>query len=105
MAGESKLRLESLIEKFNSLSVGMDWSLLPNALVTLNGYFVCWGEIAKAERKEIKKSDDGTFGVRVYKDGPEGWHNLSSAKNATHAGGAKYSGSVSHIGAVDQTCC
>ena len=91
LAGESKLSLESLIEKFNSLSVGMDWSLLPNALVTLDGYFVRWGKIAKTERKEIKKSDDGTFGVRVYEDGPEGWHNLSSAKNATHAGGTKYS--------------
>ena len=91
LAGESKLRLETLIEKFYSLSVGMDWSLRPNVLVTLDGYFVRWGKIAKAERKEIMKSDNGTFGVKVYKDGPEGWHHLLSAKNATHAGGAKYS--------------
>ena len=90
LAGESKLSLETLVEQFNSLSVGIDWSLLPNALVTLDGYFVRWGKIAKAERKETMKSDHGTFGVKVYKDGPLGWHHLLSAKNATHAGGAKY---------------
>ncbi len=90
LAGESQLRLKTLVEKFNSLSVGVDWSLLPNALVTLDGYFVRWGKIAKAERKEIRKSDDGTFGLKVYEDGPKGWHHLLSAKNATHAGGAQY---------------
>ena len=90
-AGESKLNLKTLIEKFNSLSVGMDYSLLPNVLVTLDGYLVSWGKIAKAERKETMKSDDGKFGLRVYNDGPEGWHHLWSAKNATHAGGAQYS--------------
>ena len=90
LAGESKLIHKTLIEKFNSLSAGKDWSLLPNALVTLDGYFVHWGKIAKAERKEIMKSGHGTFGVTTHKDGPEGWHQLWSAKNATHAGGAQY---------------
>ena len=90
LAGESQLSLETLVDKFNSLSVGVDWSLLPNALVTLDGYFVRWGKIAKAERKEKVKSDDGTFGLRIYRDGPESWQALLSAKNATQAGGSKY---------------
>ena len=47
-----------------TFSGDMDWNWLPNALVTLDGYFVRWGKIAKAERKEIMKSDDGTFGVK-----------------------------------------
>ena len=91
LAGESQLGLKTLVDKFNSLSAGMNWYLLPNALVTLDGYFVRWGKITKAKRKEIRKSDDGTFGVKVYEDGPEGWHHLLSAKNATHAGGTEYS--------------
>ena len=55
LAGESQLSFKTLVAKFNSLSTAMDDSLLPNLLVTLDGYVIRWGNIAKAERKEVRQ--------------------------------------------------
>ena len=79
LAGESRLTRESLVAAFAALSAGKDHDLLPNLLVTSDGHVVGWGEIAR--------SAAGTYGVRVYKDGPEGWQPSSSAAMATHVGG------------------
>ena len=91
LAGESRLSRDKLVAAFCALSAAMDESLVPNLLVTLDGYAVSWGKIAKAERKEIRKSANGTFGVTVYKDGPEGWQASWSAETATHVGGSEES--------------
>ena len=89
LAGESRLSHESLVATFRTLSAGMDESLVPNLLVTLDGYAVRWGKIAKGERKEVRKSGDGTYGVTVYRDGPEGFRSSWSAAMATHVGGSE----------------
>ena len=89
LAGESRLSRELLAAAFAALAAGKDESRLPNLLVTLDGYVVKWGKIAKGERKEVRKSADGTYGVTVYKDGPEGWQSSWCAATATHVGGSE----------------
>ena len=90
LAGESRLTCDSLVATFSALSAGVDERLLPNLLVTLDGYAVRWGKIAREERKEIRKSSEhGTYGMTVYKDGPERWQESWSAATATHVGGSE----------------
>ena len=118
LAGESRLSRESLVATFSLLSAGVDDNLVPNLLVTLDGYFVRWGKIAKGERKEVRKSGDGTYGVSVYRDGPQGFQSSWSAMAATHVGGceepetfrllvrwtrrAVEQGRTSHVGSFDR---
>ena len=118
LAGESRLSHESLVATFSALSAGMDESLAPNLLVTLDGYAVRWGKIAKGERKEVRKSADGTYGVTVYRDGPEGFESSWSAAMATHVAGSEDAetfrllvrwirqaverGRTSHVGSFDR---
>ena len=91
LAGESRLSRDSLVAMFCQLSADIEESLVPNLLVTLDGYAVRWGKVAKGERKKIRKSANGTYGVTVYKDGPEGWQESWSAETATHLGGSEES--------------
>ena len=91
LAGELRLSRDSLVATFNALSAGIDESLVPNLLVTLDGHAVRWGKVAKEERKEVRKSGDGTYGVIVSRDGPERWQELWSAATATHVGGSEQS--------------
>ncbi len=89
LAGESRLSRETLVGMFSELSAGLDASVVPNLLVTLDGHAVRWGQVAKGERKEVRKSAAGTYGVTVHKDGPEAWQDSWSAETATHAGGSR----------------
>ena len=50
-----------------------------------------WGKIGRGERREVRKSECGTYGVTVHKDGPEGWQPSWSAAMATHVGGCQAS--------------
>ena len=91
LAGESRLKHETLLNAFHTLAArGADY-LSPNLLVTLDGYAIRWGSIEKRERKEIHQSEEGTYGVTVHKDGPEIWQEKWSAETATHVGGSKNS--------------
>ena len=91
LAGESRLKHETLLNAFHTLAArGADY-LSPNLLVTLDGYVIRWGSIEKRERKEIHQSEEGTYGVTVHKDGPEIWQEKWSAETATHVGGSKNS--------------
>ena len=87
LAGELRLKYETLITTFHSLSSEEGDCLSPNLLVSLDGYTIGWGNIAKEERKEIFQSKNGSYGVKVYKDGPEGWKASWSAESATSVGG------------------
>ena len=91
LAGESRIKQETLMEGFRTLAGGIGEILSPNLLATLDGFAIRWGSIAKAERKEKLQSTDGRYGLRVYKDGPEGWNASWSAETATHVGGSKLS--------------
>ena len=91
LAGESRLNHDSLVATFSGLSAGMDESLMPNLLLTLDGHVVNWGKIARGKREEIHKSTDGTYGVTVHRDGPTGWQSSWSSATATHVGGGKQS--------------
>ena len=91
LAGESRLKHETLVATFCELSAQVGNSLSPNLLATLDGYAISWGNIAKAERKEIRQSKDGTYGLSVYKDGPESWQVSWSEETATHIGGSENS--------------
>ena len=89
LAGESRLKHETLVETFSLLAAQVGESLSPNLLATLDGYGVSWGNIDKKKRREIRKSDNNTYGLHVIKDGPKSWHTSWSAEAATHVGGFK----------------
>ncbi len=91
LAAESRLKHETLLPTFHELTAQLGESVSPNLLVTLDGYAIRWGNIAKGERKEIRQSKDGTYGLTVYKDGPESWQVSWSAETATHLGGSTIS--------------
>ena len=88
-AGVSRLKHETLALTLYKLAAQFGESLSPNLLASLDAYAVRWGNIAKAERKEISQSSEGTYGLTVYKDGPESWHESWSAETATHVGGSR----------------
>ena len=89
LAGESRLRLEVLAAAFVAFSAQAGDGLAINLLATLDGHTVSWGRVAKRERKEKYQAKDGTYGVRVYKDGPKTWQVSWSAETATHVGGTE----------------
>ena len=89
LAGELRLKHETLAESFLALTAQAGDILSPNLLATLDGHAVGWGNIAKQKRKETHQSKDGTYGLRVYKDGPESWQPSWSAETATHVGGSE----------------
>ena len=91
LAGESQLKLETLLGKFRENATHVGDNLSPNLLVTLDEYAIRWGSIEKGERKEIRHSEKGTYGLTVYKDGPKNWYDKWSAETATHMGGSKNS--------------
>ncbi len=91
LAGESRLSRETLVATFGTLSADIHQNHAPNLLLTLDGHIVNWGKIAKGERREVRQSADGTYGLTVHKDGPEGWHSAWSAGTATHVGGSERS--------------
>ena len=93
LAGESRLKYHTLVTTFQNLSTEARDCLLPNLLVSLDGYTIGWGNFAKEERKENFQSKDGTYGVKVYKDGPERWRASLSAESATSVGGVMNSDS------------
>ena len=89
LAGESRLKHETLVETFRALASQVGESLSPNVIATLDGHVVSWGSVAKQERKEVSQGKDGTYGVTVYKDGPEAWKPSWSSESATHVGGSE----------------
>ena len=89
LAGESRLKHETLAAHFLALAAQAGDNLSPNLLATLDGHAINWGNIAKQERKETYQSKDGTYGLKVYKDGPESWETSWSAETATHVGGSE----------------
>ena len=89
LEGESRLKLETLVATFRELAGQMGSDLSPNLLVGLDGYLVGWGNISRWERRETRQEESGRYGVRVYRGGPEGWHNAWSAETATHVGGSE----------------
>ena len=91
LAGDSRLKHETLVATFCTFAAQLEETLSPNLLVILDGYAIRWGNIAKQERKETHQSKDGTYGLSVYKDGPEGWQVSWSAETATHVGGSENS--------------
>ena len=91
LAGEARVQQETLMGEFWALAGRIGEMLSPNLLATLDGYAIRWGNIAKTERKERFRSTDGTYGLRVHKDGPVGWNQSWSAETATHVGGSKLS--------------
>ncbi len=91
LAGDSRLKHETLVATFYEFAAQLGERLSPNLLATLDGYAIRWGNIAKGERKVIRQSKDGTYGVTVYKDGPERWQVSWSAETASHLGGSTIS--------------
>ena len=55
------------------------------------GDTIGWGNIAKETRKEIRRGDNGLYGLTIHNDGPEGWQPSWSAETGTHVGGSKVS--------------
>ena len=91
LAGQSRLKQETLLEIFYMHAAQLGEDLSPNLLVTLDGYAIRWGSIEKGERKEIRQSEGCTYSLTVHKDGSEKWQDKWSAETATHVGGSKQS--------------
>ena len=91
LAGESRVKHETLLGRFCALAAQGEEELSPNLLVALDGFAIRWGNIEKGERKEVRRSEHGTYGVTVYRDGPENWKEKWSAETATHLGGSRNS--------------
>ena len=89
LAGESRLSRETLVTTCGGLAAGMDESLAPNLLVTLDGQAVRWGKLGKSKREEVHKTAEGTYGLTVYEDGPKAWQECWSAATGTHLGGSE----------------
>ena len=54
LAGESRVKHETLLERFGELAAQLGEELSPNLLVTLDEFAIRWGNIEKGERKEIR---------------------------------------------------
>ena len=91
LAGESRLKHETLLGTFGILAAQLGERLSPNLLATLDGYTIGWGNIAKKKRNEIRRGETGLYGLTIHNDGPEGWQPSWSAKTATHVGGSRVS--------------
>ena len=89
LAGESRMSRETLVGTCRALAGEVDEALAPNVIVTLDGYAVRWGKVAKGKSEEIHKTADGTYGVTVRRDGPERWEESWSAETGTHLGGSE----------------
>ena len=89
LAGKSRLKKETLVETFRTLATQVGEDLSPNLIVTLDGYAIRWGHIAKGERREVRQSKDNTYKLNIYKDGPESWQESWSSETATYVGGSK----------------
>ena len=87
--GESKLGHDSLVKRFAALSTARHVRLAPDLLACLDGSVIQAGNIARQERQERYKHEDGTYGVRVFRDGPECWQSTWAAEDASHVGGSK----------------
>ena len=91
LAGESHLSRDTLTTTCSALAAGMDETLAPNLLVTLDGFAIRWGKLSKRKREEIHKTANDTYGVTVYRDGPEEWEDVWSAQSGTYLGGSEQS--------------
>ncbi len=91
LAGECRLKHETLVQHFRSLASEMGNTLSPNLLLALDGYAVRWGKMAREEQKEIGRSQDGTYNLTTYRAGPERWEASLSSETATHVVGSEVS--------------
>ena len=91
LSSESRLKRNTLVSKFNELSARTDHNLVPNLVVTLNGFVVSWGTIARGVRRDVHKTPSGKYGVYLIEEGPERWQPTLSAKTATHSGASEES--------------
>ena len=102
LAGESRLSRETLVRMFSKLSAGLDASVVPNLLVTLDGHAVRWGQVAKGERKEVRKSAAGTHGVDGAQGRPGGVAGLVVRGDGDARRRIRTARPVSDVGALDQ---
>lgn len=92
LAGECRLKLETLLEHFRGLAVEIGHTLSPNLLLTLDGHALSWGKMAREEHRRIGRSQDGTYNLTSHKAGPEHWVPSFSSETGTHVIGAEVSG-------------
>lgn len=91
LSGECLLKHETLLGHFRGHSAELGNALSPNLLLTLDGFAVRWGKMAKEEREKIGRSQDGTYNLTTYRAGPERWEASLSSETATHAVGTEVS--------------
>ncbi|MDE0419559.1 MAG: hypothetical protein OXK76_01550 [Gammaproteobacteria bacterium] len=84
LAGECRLKGETLAERFRELAAEHGDDLCPNLLLTLDGCFVRWASLKRGKRNEVGQSDDGTFTLKVFRDGSPRWEPSWSAVAGTH---------------------
>lgn len=91
LAGQSRLKRETLLKNVRGLAGEVGNALSPNLLLTLDGYAVKWGRLEQEERKEIGRSSDGSYNLTLRKAGPERWKASFSSETGTHVLGSEVS--------------
>ena len=91
LGGESRLVHDSLVERIARLSAGHPSRVSPDLWVSLGGSVISAGNLSKRERQEKYKTDQGTYGVRVHKDGPQGFQATWATEDAALLGGSVHS--------------
>lgn len=91
LAGECRVKHETLLEHFRELAAEGGNTLSPNLLLTLDGCAVRWGKMAREKRKEVRRSEDGTYNPLIFEVGSGRWEATLSSETATHAVGSEVS--------------
>lgn len=91
LAGESRLKHDTLVENFRKNATEMGNELSPNLLLSLDGYAIRWGKMGREKRQEIRRSEDGLYNPVPRYIGPERWEVSMSSETGTHVVGSEVS--------------
>ena len=85
LAGESRLREETLATTFLELTRTTGDALAPNLLVTLDGVSLSWGSVTDEQPGRVVRQD-GTYVLSIPRGGPPRWKPTLSAQTAEFLG-------------------
>ncbi len=81
LAGSLRLSIDTLMERFVSLTRENGEALSPNILAVLTGGMLTWGSLTNKREERLRSEETGTFEVRVTNDGPRRWESHWSVQS------------------------
>ncbi len=82
IAGKVEMQPPTLMEAFRVLTKETSDALAPNMAVVLTGGLLTWGKITKRRVEKTGPDNTGTYGMRVFQDGPSRLEPAWSAQSA-----------------------